>query len=183
MTLTFDFTHDLDIGCFTVQFRNSSISGIVGLIDVKWKGSELIWYWANCMTMPFDHTRYLVVRVSRSESEIALSKEWGGRLTINEKDVSHPSMTMILTCVTMARWAVVPDSDWGDFRRRRAVDITSLWWSYTHQRFIRTGDNFRNCIVVALPHQAADSIQSVFQQYPKQDKTTSLGNCSELYSR
>ena len=76
--------------------------------------------------MPFDHTRYLVVRVSRSESEIALSKEWGGRLTINEKDVSHPSMTMILTCVTMARWAVVPDSDWGDFRRRRAVDISSL---------------------------------------------------------
>ena len=34
-----------------VKFRNSSISGIVGLIDVKWKGSELIWYWADCMTL------------------------------------------------------------------------------------------------------------------------------------
>ena len=78
------------------------------------------------MTLPLDHTRYLVVGVSRSESEIALSKEWGGRLTMNEKDVSHPFMTMILKFVTMVRWTVVPDSDWGDFRRRRAVDISSL---------------------------------------------------------
>ena len=47
VTLTFDLTHDLDLGCFKVNFRNSSISGIVGLIDVKWKGSELIWYWVD----------------------------------------------------------------------------------------------------------------------------------------
>ena len=85
MTLTFDLTHDLDLGCFKVKFRNSSISGIVGLIDVKWKGSELIWYWADCMTLPFDHTHDLDLGVSRSESEIALSQKWGGRLTMNEK--------------------------------------------------------------------------------------------------
>ena len=113
------------VGCFKVKFRNSSISGIVGLIDVKWKGSELIWYWADCMTLPFDHTHDLDLGVSRSESEIALSQEWGGRLTMNEKNVSHPFMTMILTCVTMVRWADVPDSDRGDFRRRHAVDISS----------------------------------------------------------
>ena len=35
VTLTFDLTHDLDLGCFNVKFRNSSISGIVSLIDVK----------------------------------------------------------------------------------------------------------------------------------------------------
>ena len=35
VTLTFDLTHDLDLGCFKVKFRNSSISGIVGPIDVK----------------------------------------------------------------------------------------------------------------------------------------------------
>ena len=35
MTLTFDLTNDLDIGCFKVKFRNSCMSGIVGLIDVK----------------------------------------------------------------------------------------------------------------------------------------------------
>ena len=35
-------------------------------------------------------------------------------------------MTMILTSVTMVGWADLPDSDRGDFRRRRAVDITSF---------------------------------------------------------
>ena len=127
VTLTFDRTHDLDLGCFKVKFRNSSISGIVGLIDVKWKRGELIWYWADCMTLPFDHTHDLDlgVEISRSESEIALFQEWDGRLTWNEKDVSHPFMTMILTSVTMVRWADVPDSDWGDFRHGRAVDISS----------------------------------------------------------
>ena len=44
VTLTFDLTHDLDLGCFKVKFQNSFISGIVGLIDVKWKRGELIWY-------------------------------------------------------------------------------------------------------------------------------------------
>ena len=60
---------------FQGQISNSSISGIVGLIDVKWKWSELIWYWADCMTLPFDHTHDLDlgVEISRSESEIALS--------------------------------------------------------------------------------------------------------------
>ena len=61
---------------------------MVGLIDVKWKGSELIWYWADYMTLPFDHTHNVDLRVSRSESKIALSKECGGRLTMNEKDES-----------------------------------------------------------------------------------------------
>ena len=121
----FDLTHDLDLGCFKVEFRNNSISGIVGLIDVKWKGIELIWHWADCMTLPFDHTHDLDLGVSRSESEIALSQEWGGRLTMNEKDVSHPFMTMVLTCVTMVGWTDVPDSDRGDFRHRRAVDVSS----------------------------------------------------------
>ena len=134
VTLTFDLTHDLDLGCFKVKFRNGSFSGIVGLIHVKWKGNELIWYWADCMTLPFDHTHGLDfgVEISRSESEITLSQEWDGRLTWNEKDVSHPFMTMILTSVTMEGWADVPDSDWGDFRRRRAVDISSFSFDHSH---------------------------------------------------
>ena len=129
VTLTFDLTRDLDLGSFEVKFWNSCISGIVGLIDMKWKGSELIWYWADCMTLPLDHTHDLDLGVSRSESEIAISQEWGGRLTWNEKDVSHQFMTMMLTSVTMMWWADVPDSERGDFRRRRAVDISSwrLW--------------------------------------------------------
>ena len=76
----------------------------------------------------YDHTHDLEpgVEISSSESEIALSQEWDGRLTWNEKDVSHPFRTMILTIVTMVGWADVPDSDWGDFRRQRAVDISSF---------------------------------------------------------
>ena len=54
VTLTFDLTHDLPLGCLKVKFQNSCISGIVGLIDVNWKGSKLIGYWADYMTLPFD---------------------------------------------------------------------------------------------------------------------------------
>ena len=116
VTLTFDLTHDLDLGCFKVKFQNSSISGIVGLIDLKWKRGELIWYWADCMTLSFDHTHDLDlgVEISRSETEIASSQDWDGRLTWNEKDVSPTFMTMILTSLTMVGWADVPDSDWGN---------------------------------------------------------------------
>ena len=39
--LTFDLTHDLDLGCFKVIFLNSCILGIVGPIVVEWKGNEL----------------------------------------------------------------------------------------------------------------------------------------------
>ena len=78
------------------------------------------------MTLIFDHTHDLDLGVSRSESEIALSQEWDGRLTWNEKDVSHPFMTMILTNVTMVGLADVPDSDRGDFWWH-AVYISSLY--------------------------------------------------------
>ena len=78
------------------------------------------------MTLTFDHTHDFDLGISRPESEIALSQEWDGRLTWNEKDVSHPFMTMILTSATMVVWADLPDSDRGDFKRRRAVDKSSL---------------------------------------------------------
>ena len=77
------------------------------------------------MTLPFVHIHDLDFGVSRSESEIALSHEWNVRLTWNKKDVSHPFMTMILISVIMVGGRIVPDSDQGDLRRRRAVDISS----------------------------------------------------------
>ena len=55
VTLIFDLTHDLDLGIFKVKFRNSCIS-VVGLIDVKCKGSELVRYWADRMTTPMTLT-------------------------------------------------------------------------------------------------------------------------------
>ena len=92
---------------------------------MKWKGSELIGWWADCMTLPVYHTQDLGFGVSSSEFQIALSQEWNGRLTWKEKDVSHPLMTMILTSVPMLVWSDVPDSD--VFRRWRGVDISSFW--------------------------------------------------------
>ena len=86
-----------------VTRSNSKIAVSRGLL--VW--SELIGYWANCMTMPFDHTRDLDLGVSRSESEIALSQEWNGQLAWNKQDVSHTFMTIILTSVTMVGWADV----------------------------------------------------------------------------
>ena len=77
------------------------------------------------MTLPFDYIHDLAFRVSRSGSEIALSHEWNVRLTWNKKDVSHSFMTMILISVIMVGGRIVPDSDQGDLRRRRAVDISS----------------------------------------------------------
>ena len=39
VTSTFDLTHDLDFGCFKVKFRNSCISGIVGVMWYEKKGN------------------------------------------------------------------------------------------------------------------------------------------------
>ena len=77
------------------------------------------------MTLPFDHTHDLDlgVGISRSKSEIALSQEWDGRLTWNEKYVSHPFMTMILTSVTIVGWADVPDIGWVTSN----VGVTSIY--------------------------------------------------------
>ena len=65
MTLTLDISR---------YIRNSCISGIAGLIDVTWKVSELIGYWAECMTLLFVHTHGLHLEVLKSEFEIALSR-------------------------------------------------------------------------------------------------------------
>ena len=94
------------------------------------------------MTLPFDYTHNLDLGVSRSESDIALSQEWGGQLTWNEKDVSHPFMTMILTGVTMVGWADVPDSDRGDFRCRRAIDMSGWSWCSSDYFLFSASDSF-----------------------------------------
>ena len=78
------------------------------------------------MTLPFDHTHDIDLGVPRSASEIALPQKWDGLWpTWNGQNVSHSFMIIILTNVTMVGWADVLDSDWGDLRRRRAVDISS----------------------------------------------------------
>ena len=146
VTLTFDLTHDL------VSRSNFKITVspelLVWLMWNEKEGSELICYWADCMTLPCDHTHDLDLGVSRSESEIALSQEWGGRLIMNEMDVSHPFMTMKLTCVTMMEWADVPDSDRGDSRRQCAVHISSL----SHPQCVFSSMIYHNTILYVMWH-------------------------------
>ena len=130
VTLTFDLTHNLDLGCFKVKFRNSSIYCWSDWFEMKTKWVNMILGRLYDLALsphpwPWPWIWNLKVRVWNSFI-------WGmGRpiiyiiVTWNEKDVSQLFMTMILTCVTMVAWADVPDSDWGDLRRRRAVDISS----------------------------------------------------------
>ena len=82
------------------------MSGIVGLIDVKQKGSKSVGYWANYVTFPFDHTHDLGLNFSRSKFEIALSQESEGWLTWNKRDVSRSFMTMMVTflCPWWSGW-------------------------------------------------------------------------------
>ena len=58
----------------TIRFSHS---WIVGLIDMKWKGSKSSEYWSDCVTLPYDHIHDLAVELSMSGFEIALSQEWG----------------------------------------------------------------------------------------------------------
>ena len=64
---------------------------------MKQNWSEWNRYWADCITLPFDHTHDSALEVSRSKFEIAFSQEWEGRLTWYHRDVSRPFMTMTLT--------------------------------------------------------------------------------------
>ena len=100
------------------------------LVWLIWNEKVVSWYdsGSTVWPCPLNTPKTLTLGVSRSESEIALSQEWGGWLTWNKKDVSHQFKTVLLTSVAMVLgWADVPDSDRGDFRRRRAVDISSSY--------------------------------------------------------
>ena len=77
------------------------------------------------MTLPFDHTDDLDLDLEVSEFEVALSQEWHGRLTWNEECESSIHDHDIDFSVTMVGWMDVPDSNWGDFRRRHATYISS----------------------------------------------------------
>ena len=60
---------------------------------------------------------------------------------------------MVLTSVTMVGWADVPDSDWGDFRRWRAVDISSYLVLNNRQVITWTSVNeIQQCNMLSLGH-------------------------------
>ena len=110
---------------FKVKFQNSCISGIVIWLMWKKKKSISIRYWADYMVLPFDHTHDLDLVVSRSKFEIALFEKWEGWLTWNEGMWVDHSWPWPWSMGNHGGWVDVPHSDWGDFRRRRVVDISS----------------------------------------------------------
>ena len=110
---------------FKVKHSVGHISGMVGPIDVKRKGGALVGYWVNYVTLTFHLTYDLDLLVSRSKFEMALFEVWG---LIDMEWKGCESIIHDHDCdlwVTMVGWVDVPYSDWGDFRRRRAVDISS----------------------------------------------------------
>ena len=78
VTLTLYLTHDFDLNCFKVKFRNSSISGIVGFdwceMETRWV-NMILGQLYDLAIWPH-HDLDLGVEISRSASEIALSQEW-----------------------------------------------------------------------------------------------------------
>ena len=94
-----------------------------------WNEKEVHRRLDNHVTLTFDLTHDLDLVVSRSKSEIALFEEGGGGGLI---DMERKGCELIIHdhgrdfWVTLVGWVDVPYSDWGDFRRRRVVDLSSF---------------------------------------------------------
>ena len=92
------------------------------LIDVKRKESKSVRYWVDCMVLPVDHSHDCDLEVSWSKFGMGM----GGLIDMKRKwceliihDHDHDLWE------TMVGWVDVQNSDPGDFRCRRAVDISS----------------------------------------------------------
>ena len=70
---------------FKVKFWKSHISGMGWPIDMELKGCESIECWTLVVTFNVHLTHDLDLGFSRSNFENAVSQEWEGRLTWNEK--------------------------------------------------------------------------------------------------
>ena len=60
-----------------------------GPIDMEQKWCESTGCWTRVVTLNFDLTHDLDLEFSMSNFKIAVSQEWEGRLTWNEKDMNR----------------------------------------------------------------------------------------------
>ena len=74
---------------FKVKFWKSRNSGMGCLIDMERKGCESIGCQTHIVTLNCDLTHDLDSWFSRSNFEKVVTREWDGRLTWNERDVSR----------------------------------------------------------------------------------------------
>ena len=77
---------------FKVRFWKSCISGMGWQIDMEQKACESIYYWTHVVTFNVCLTHDLDLGFSRSKPENAVSQEWDGWLTWNERDVSRKNV-------------------------------------------------------------------------------------------
>ena len=74
---------------FKVKFWKSHNSGMGCPIDMERKGCESTECWTHVVTFNFDLTHDLDLEFSMSNFEIAVSQEWEGWSTWNEKDMNR----------------------------------------------------------------------------------------------
>ena len=103
---------------FEVKFWKSHISGMGWPIDMELKGCELIECWTHAVTFNVHFTHDLDLGFSRSNFENAVSQEWEGRLTWNERDLSEQNVGPML-------WLSVFTSSITKFWKSR---ISGLGW-------------------------------------------------------
>ena len=114
MTLTFELSHNLDLGCFKVEFRNGNCWS--DWCEMKGKQINRILGWLYDFGLwlhPWPWPLSFKVWVWNSLK----SQEWDSQLTWNEKDVIHPFMTMSWY------WLVWPW--WGGRMYRIVTGVTS----------------------------------------------------------
>ena len=93
------------------------------MVWLMWDEKEVSWYDTGPIVWPCPLTTPTTLTLEFQVWNSFISGM--GRPIDNERKGCESSL--ILTCVTMVRWADVPDSDQGDFRRWHAVEISSLW--------------------------------------------------------
>ena len=71
------------------NFLKSRNSGMGCPIDMERKGCGSTECWTHVVTFNFDLTHYLDLEFSTSTFEIAVSQDWEGRSTSNERDMSR----------------------------------------------------------------------------------------------
>ena len=81
---------------FKIKFWKCHISGMGWPIDMELKGWESMKCWTHAVTFNVHLTHDLYLRFSRSNFENAVSQEWEGRLTWNERDVSRQNVGLML---------------------------------------------------------------------------------------
>ena len=118
VTLTYDITYDLALWFFKVKFQNSCIWGIViWLMWNKKKANQILgWLYGFALwPHPWPWPCSLKVKVWNN-----LISGMGVGALIDKERKGCESIIHDHDCDL---WVDVPYSDWGDFRRRRAVDI------------------------------------------------------------